>query len=137
MMAGARTQGGIDDDTRRLLVRLAESPRTRRLGTPPKRPSRWIPFTVPNPEAPFDMQFTDVSAWEFIASRLEQGEHVEMIEMDRPAGATGYVMKLEISPNSPKLYVKLELTASKIVGRSFHLADPPSQRTDTSERGHS
>ena len=46
-----------------------------------------------------------------------------------PEGATGYVMKLELNPASPKLYVKLELTASRVIGRSFHLVDPLSQRT--------
>ena len=132
-MAGARKPRGIDDDTRRLLVRLARTPRARRLGKPPKRPSRWNPFTVPNPETAFDIHFTHASAWQFIADRLEQGEHVELIELDRPVGATGYVMKLQLKEGSPRLYVKLELTGSKVIGRSFHLAHPASQRAHTSE----
>ena len=88
---------------------------------------------MPNPEAAFDLHFTHASAWHFIADRLEQGEHVEIIEMDRPVGATGYVMKLQLKESSPGLYVKLELTASKVIGRSFHLAHPASQRAHTSE----
>lgn len=132
-MAGPRYPCGIDDDTRRLLALLARSPRTRRVGRPPKRPSHWSPFTVPNPEAPFGLHFTDASAWHFIADRLERGEHVETIEMDRPEGATGYVMKLELRPVSPKLYIKLELTGSKVIGRSFHLARDSSQRASSSE----
>ncbi|MCY4554908.1 MAG: hypothetical protein OXF79_00665 [Chloroflexi bacterium] len=132
-MAGARKPRGIDDDTRRLLVRLARTPRARRLGKPPKRPSRWNPFTVPNPETAFGIHFTHASAWQFIADRLEQGEHVETIEMGRPVGATGYVMKLQLKEGSHRLYVKLELTGSKVIGRSFHLAHPADQRAQRSE----
>ena len=132
-MAGPRYPCGIDDDTRRLLALLARSPRTRRVGRPPKRPSRWSPFTVPNPESAFDLHFTHASAWQLIADRLEQGEHVEIIEMDRPVGVTGYVMKLQLEEGSHELYVKLELTGSKVIGRSFHLAHDPSQRANSSE----
>lgn len=133
-MAGAPSQRGVDDDTRKLLVRLARSPRSRRVGRPPKRPSRWNPFAVPNPEAAVGFHFTNTSAWHFIADRVEQGAHVEIIALDRPVGATGYVMKLQLKENSPGLYVKLELTASKIIGRSFHLARPQRQLASTSGR---
>ena len=121
-MASAR-QGGIDGDTRRLLSRLASRRKTRMLGRPPERPSHWAPFTVHNPEAAFDEPFNHFSAWTLIADKLEQGEPVEVIEMDQPEGANGYVMKIELEKGAPRLYVKLELTASKVIGRSFHLSD--------------
>jgi hypothetical protein len=35
-------------------------------------------------------------------------------------GATGYVMKIELEPAVPVLYVKLELRSGRILGRSFH-----------------
>ena len=60
-----------------------------------------------------DRYFTDASAWEFIASKLEQMHPVEVIHLNKPEGAKGYVMKIDIDANSPKLYVKLQLGAGK------------------------
>ena len=66
------------------------------------------------------MPFSDTAAWDLIASKLEGGHPVEMIEMDKPPGVTGYVMKIDIEPNQPRLYVKLQMGPGKIFGRSFH-----------------
>ena len=37
--------------------------------------------------------------------------------------ATGYVMKIDIEPGRPQLYVKLQLGSGQIIGRSFHYSD--------------
>ena len=76
------------------------------------RPTDWRPGQVRNP-----------AAWELIASRLEEDHPVEIVELRKPAGATGYVMKIDIEPGRPRLYVKLQLGSGKIIGRSFHYSD--------------
>ena len=73
------------------------------------RPTDWRPGQVRNPNGILDTHFTDAAAWEFIASRLEDGHPVEIVELRKPAGSTGYVMRIEIEPSRPKLYVKLQL----------------------------
>ena len=64
--------------------------------------------------------FTDFSAWDLIASRLEDGHDVEVMTLDVPRGATGYVMKIELDPAVPRLYVKVQLHHGRIFGRSVH-----------------
>lgn len=87
------------------------------------QPTDWRPGQVRNPDGILDTHFTDAAAWEFIASTLENGHPVEVVELRKPAGATGYVMKIDIEPERPQLYVKLQLGAGKIIGRSFHYSD--------------
>lgn len=71
-----------------------------------------------------DKYFSDAAAWELIASRLESGHDVETVTLRKPPGATGYVMKIDLEPDAPTLYVKLELGPGKIWGRSFHYSEP-------------
>lgn len=73
-----------------------------------------------DPASGFDAPFTNAGAWELIAAKLESGHDVEAVALRKPAGATGYVMKIEIDPAAPLLYVKVELRAGRILGRSFH-----------------
>ena len=73
-----------------------------------------------NPASELDAPFTDSGAWNLIASRLEDGHDVEVITLDNPRGKTAYVMKIELDPAAPRLYVKVQLHAGRIFGRSFH-----------------
>ena len=75
------------------------------------------------PEGGFFPYFTEAAAWELIADMLERGHNVEEIELRKPPGAKGYVMKIELAPDSPMLYVKLQLRSGQIVGRSFHYSE--------------
>ena len=59
-----------------------------------------------------------------IATRLENGEEVEVIELNQPKGAKGYVMLIDLGSDVPDLYVKLQLGNGKIFGRSFHYSEP-------------
>ena len=70
-----------------------------------------------------DTHFTDSTAWEFIAARLEAGEEVEVIPLRQPSGAKGYVMKIDLGADVPVLYVKLQLGSGRIFGRSFHYSE--------------
>ena len=68
--------------------------------------------------------FTDIAAWDLIAAKLEEGHPVETIELNRPPGKTGYVMKIDLGPERP-VYVKLQLAGKKVIGRSFHYSERP------------
>lgn len=71
-----------------------------------------------------DREFTNDGAWELVASTLESGHPVESMALNKPKGATGYVLKIRLdSPPRPLLYVKLELHRGWIHGRSFHYSD--------------
>lgn len=105
------------------LVTLARRKRARVTEFRRDRPTDWRPSQVQTPDGNFDNYFTEASAWEYIASKLENGHPVEIIELRKPPGAKGYVMQIEIEPSKPRLYIKLQLTAGKIIGRSFHYSN--------------
>ena len=105
---------------RRQLAILAKRSHARVTEFSPDRPTDWRPGQVRNPAGVLDTHFTDAAAWEFIASRLEDGHPIEVVELRKPAGAKGYVMKIDIEPGQPHLYVKLQLGPGRIIGRSFH-----------------
>lgn len=110
----------IDESTRRQLIALAQRRFARTTEFSRDRPTDWRPGDVRNPDGELDPCFTDEAALELIASRLEAGHDVETVELRKPAGATGYVMKIDIEPEQRPLYVKLQLGTGKIIGRSFH-----------------
>lgn len=85
-----------------------------------ERPTDWRPGDVPNPDGLLLPEFDDNSAWELIASKLEAGHDIEAIILDQPPGKKGYVMKINLNPGRPLLYVKLELGSGVVIGRSFH-----------------
>lgn len=87
------------------------------------RPTRWHPTQVINPAGGLDAPFTDAGAWELIASKLESGHAVEVIDLREGRGGRAYVMKIEIDPNAPRLYVKVQFRSGKILGRSFHYSE--------------
>ena len=114
---------GVDDATRRQLTVLARRSRSRITEFRRDRPTDWRPGEIRNPGGLLATHFTDPSAWEFIASKLESGEHVKVIELEQPEGAKGYVMTVDMGPDVPALYVKLQLGSGKIIGRSFHYSE--------------
>ncbi len=108
-----------DDPRRAELVRLAKTGRRLTKSTP-ARPTRWQPQYVENPDDG-NNGFTNDGAWELIASKLASGHRVEIMALEKPKGATGYVLKIQLgSSMRPRLYVKLELHRGWILGRSFH-----------------
>lgn len=120
-MASARKQEGIDNETRRLLIKLARRSKTRSALWTRERPTDWEPQTVQDPRGGFFTYFTDVTAWEFIALKLE--EHpVKTQQLEKPLGARGYVLEIPLQVDRPDLYVKLELNRRRnhVFGRSFH-----------------
>ena len=114
----------IDDSIRHQLAILARRSNARVTEFSPSRPTEWSPGEVRNPAGMLDTHFSDAAAWELIASRLEDGHEVETIELQKPPGATGYVMKINLEPDAPTLYIKLQLGSGQIIGRSFHYSKP-------------
>ena len=124
-MANGRcdAHAGIDGATRHQLVVLARRPSARTSDFIRARPTDWRPTDVRNPNGILDSHFTNSTAWELIAERLEAGEEVEVIELRKPPGASGYVMRIQLAADLPELYIKLQLGAGKIFGRSFHYSE--------------
>ena len=115
---------GIDDSVRHQLAILARRPRSRVTEFNLDRPTDWRPGSVRNPSGMLDTHFTDAAAWDLIASKLESKHNVDTVTLRKPPGATGYVMKIDLEPDAPTLYVKLELGSGTIWGRSFHYSEP-------------
>ena len=113
----------ISAETRRQLVLLARRSHARKTDFSPQLPTEWRPEEVRRPEGGFSPYFTDGAAWEFIADRLEAGHEVEVVSLRKPPNAKGYVMKIELAPGTPMLYVKLQLRSGQVVGRSFHYSN--------------
>ena len=111
------------ESTRRQLVVLARRSHARVTAFSTERPTDWRPGQVRNPDGVLDTHFTDAAAWELIAARFEDGHPIETVELHKPRGATGYVMKIDLEPGRPQLYVKLQLGSGKIIGRSFHYSE--------------
>ena len=113
----------IDKSIRNQLVLLSRRSGARVTEHRPERPTDWRPGQVFNPEGILDSYFTDSSAWELIANKLENEHPVEVVELRKPPGAKGYVMKVDIESGKPQLYIKLQLGSGQVIGRSFHYSN--------------
>jgi hypothetical protein len=86
-------------------------------------PRDWNPGIVENPQSP-GFTFSEFSAWEYIADLIEAGHPYEDFKFDNPAGAVGIEIKVDVGPNKPKIYIKLQLgKGNRAIGRSFHYSD--------------
>ena len=112
----------ISKSIRHQLITLARRKSARVVDWSPERPTDWRPQSVRNPGGILETQLSDAAAWELIASQLEAGCEVETIILEKPPGATGYVMLIELEPGRP-IYIKLQLGSGKIIGRSFHYSE--------------
>ncbi len=79
-------------------------------------PTDWRPQTVINPDD--GQPFTETAAWDLIADLLERGEPLECVPLQKPLGKKGYVMTVFIG--TKPVYIKFQMGAGKIIGRSFH-----------------
>ena len=112
----------VSEQIRNQIVALARSKHKRVSMFSRKAPTRWKPFQVLNPKSKLDLPFNDNEAWEYIASLVEDDHDIEVIDLKKPPGAKGYVLKVEMGSNQT-LYIKVQLGNSKIIGRSFHYSD--------------
>lgn len=86
----------------------------------PSRPIHWAPGEATDPRT--KRPFTDLGAKEFIAQLAESGPDPEIVTLDQPPGAKGYVWIVAGVPGE-SLYIKVQLGAGQILGRSFHLSN--------------
>jgi hypothetical protein len=112
----------IEENIRKELLRTCCQSRCRTAEFSRNRPTKWRPTTVIDPRDDEKRYFSDNTAWEYIAELLSAGVHVEILLLDLPPGKKGYVMKIP-QPDGQVLYIKLQLAAPGIVGRSFHYSD--------------
>ena len=101
----------VSADIRRMLVARCRSARTRKSSFSRELPTDWRPHTLRDPRKK-DGYFTDAGCWEC-------GCSIELIMLDKPPGKKGYVLKLA-GCGGVIIYVKLQLSSSDVLGRSFH-----------------
>lgn len=112
----------ISPQVRAELARLCRSSKQRSSEFSRLSPTRWSPGKVVDPNSENGHCFTPTTAWEYLASCLEDGQAVEVMILDQPVGKKGYVLKIP-QPNKQILYIKLQLCKPGILGRSFHYSD--------------
>ncbi len=105
---------------RDLIKILQKGKRFRRVGWDVGFPSDWRPFSCEDPRT--NAVFTEASAWGFIEELLSNDHPLEEITLRKPPGRRAYVMHPEA--NGVRLYVKIQLGAGVVIGRSFHESDP-------------
>lgn len=109
----------VSDEIRGLLLRRCQSSRTRSYKFDPKRPTHFAPGEVICPVT--GGPYTPAGAFEFICGLLRDGAEIEQIELDQPAGKTGYVMLAPVANGT--VYIKLQLLSEQVLCRSFHMSN--------------
>ena len=64
--------------------------------------------------------FTEDGAWEYVAQSIDNGIEIEIVDLEKPPGKKGYVMKLSSHDPQVPIYVKLQIGGDCVIGRSFH-----------------
>ena len=112
------------DQERRALVRAVKL-RLQHDLTHAMRESRWTPQEVFHPKKKRDQVFVAREAWDFILECLESEVEIEVIKLDIPKDADGWVIKVPTDKFPRPIYIKLQLNDDGFVlGRSFHYSDP-------------
>jgi hypothetical protein len=70
--------------------------------------------------------FTEDGAWEYVAEMIEAGAEVDVVVLNQPPGKKGYVMLMPSHDPTTPIYVKLQMGAECVIGRSFHYTTKPS-----------
>lgn len=117
------TSGDIPEEIRAELIRCCRRPGSRTYEWTSTRPTVWQPTTVTDPRSPIGLCFSDLSAWSYIADLLDEGTPVRQKVMEKPLGAIGYEMEVHIEGRS-SIYIKVELSGGRVIGRSFHNSAP-------------
>ncbi len=96
---------------------LARRKKARSVKFSREAPTDWRPQTVNDPAS--GDAFTPNGAWEFIAEKLEdENQSVRFIELRKPPGKKAFEMV--VAHPVGDIYIKFQLGAGKIKGRSFH-----------------
>lgn len=106
-----------EQDRNELVRRALGGRRARTSAFVSTAPTKWHPTSLRHPES--GEPFTEDNCWTFIAHAIAAGAEVEEMVLRRPLGKRGFVLKLE-GHGGVIIYVKLQLLADKVFGRSFH-----------------
>lgn len=106
-----------EQDRNELVRRALGGRRTRTSAFVNTAPTKWHPTSLHHPAS--GEPFTEDNCWTFIADAIASGVEVEEMVLRRPPGKRGFVLKLE-GHGGIVIYVKLQLLADKVFGRSFH-----------------
>ena len=120
----------IDASIRQQLIILARKPKAQVVTFTQASPTDWRPESVRKPDGEFETHYTSESAWELIATQLEAGCEVKTINLQKPPGKKAYVMIFDSGEKEREIYVKVQLGAGKIIGRSFHYSEHPKNKGD-------
>jgi hypothetical protein len=77
--------------------------------------------------------FTEDGAWEYTAEMIRSGVEIEIIELQFPPGKKAYVMRVPSHDSNIPIYIKLQLVAESVIGRSFHYSTYPTKKPDGGE----
>jgi hypothetical protein len=80
-------------------------------------PCDWAPTQV---ETRLGLFFTDAGAWELIAELLDGDHKFERVVLRTPQGEVAYETTVKLRLDLPTIYIKVQLKAGRIWGRSFH-----------------
>lgn len=83
-----------------------------------QEPCDWRPWQVLHPDS--GIEFTSVSAWNFIADLLESDHEVKEVLLKKPPGKLAYEIIAQGYHKCPSIYIKVTFSHDKIHGRSFH-----------------
>lgn len=100
------------------LIRLCRNRKTRRVVFTRSQPCDWQPRSVVHPK--FGHYFSDAGAWEYLADLIEGGHGIEEVTLSNPPGERAYVLAVDLGASQPVLYIKVQLKAGCVFGRSFH-----------------
>jgi hypothetical protein len=118
------------DQDRAQLSKRASSRKTRRSTFSPHAPTKWHPTSLLHPDT--GEPFTEDKCWAFVAAAIDAGEAIEVMELKKPAGKRGFVMKLA-GHEQTTIYVKLQLLSDKVLGRSFHESRGPGDEDEVDD----
>lgn len=107
----------VPASVRREAIVLARRKKARSVHFTREAPCEWRPMTVTNLED--GNPFTPDAAWEFVAQSLEDAsQSIHWVELSKPPGKKALVMIVPYGGR--QVYVKFQLGAGTIQGRSFH-----------------
>lgn len=110
------------EEQRKLMSERAISAKTRTAVFSPDSPIDWRPDQIPHPWLP-GWYLNDDSAWEIISRVLATDHEFNEIDLRKPPGKKAYECLVDLDGISSFVYIKVEMGANKVIGRSFHYSD--------------
>lgn len=102
---------------RQQLIALIKK-RKRRTVFTTHRPTEVRPWEILCPES--GLPLAEASMWSQIVRLLESGIPLKRTPIRQPSGEIAWVCRARLAPNSPLIYIKLQILGSRVLLRSFH-----------------